>query len=182
MAYVWKKQQVINILTDLENTITPRNADIGINILNWAKEKIILAEKESKRQYYLQKDVTNPRNKPRVVKFGKVYGCNLGKNIGSEQNGKSRPVVILQKDSPNSPTVIVAPLTDAHDVNGNLKTIYPTHVLVKDPNLTKESIIKLEHIRSVSKNRLTEYMTDLNDDEGVIKEIEKKLKDMLCIK
>ena len=49
MAYVSKKQQVINILTDLENTITPRNADIGINILNWAKEKIILAEKESKR-------------------------------------------------------------------------------------------------------------------------------------
>lgn len=182
MAYVSKKQQVLNILTDLENTITARNADIGINILNWAKEKIILAERESKRQYYLQKDATNPRNKPRVVKFGKVYGCNLGKNIGSEQNGKSRPVVILQKDSPNSPTVIVAPLTDAHDANGNLKTIYPTHVLVKDPNLTKESIIKLEHIRSVSKNRLTEYMTDLNDDEGVIKEIEEKLKDMLCIK
>ena len=182
MAYVSKKQQVLNILTDLENTITARNVDIGINILNWAKEKIILAEKESKRQYYLQKDTTNTRNKPRVVKFGKVYGCNLGKNIGSEQNGKSRPVVILQKDSPNSPTVIVAPLTDAHDVNGNLKTIYSTHVLVKDPNLTKESIIKLEHIRSVSKNRLTEYMTDLNDNKGVIKEIEEKLKDMLCIK
>ena len=182
MAYVTKKQQVLNILKDLESTITPRNVDIGINILNWAKEKIILAEKESKRQYYLQKDATNTRNKPRVVKFGKVYGCNLGKNIGSEQNGKSRPVVILQKDSPNSPTVIVAPLTDAHDANGNLKTIYHTHILVKDPNLTKESIIKLEHIRSVSKNRLTEYMTDLNDNKGVIKEIEEKLKDMLCIK
>lgn len=130
----------------------------------------------------MQKDATNTRNKPSVVKFGKVYGCNLGKNIGSEQNGKSRPVVILQKNSPNSPTVIVAPLTDAHDANGNLKTIYLTHILVKDPNLTKESIIKLEHIRSVSKNRLTEYMTDLNDNKGVIKEIEEKLKDMLCIK
>ena len=182
MAYVTKKQQVLNILSDLENTITARNVDIGINILNWAKEKIILAERESKRQYYLQKDNTNPRNKPRIVRFGRVYGCNLGKNIGSEQNGKSRPVVILQKDSPNSPTVIVAPLTDAHDANGNLKTIFPTHVLVKDPNLTKESIIKLEHIRSVSKNRLTEYMTDLNKDEGVMEEVEKKLKDMLTIK
>lgn len=181
MAYVPKKQQVLNILSDLENTITPRNVDIGINILNWAKEKIILAEKESKRQYYLQRDNSNPRNKPRVVKFGKVYGCNLGKNIGSEQNGKSRPVIILQKDSPNSPTVIVAPLTDAYDSNGNLKTIYPTHVLVKDDNLTKESIIKLEHIRSISKNRLTEYMTDLNDNKEVIKEVERKLKDMLSI-
>ena len=104
MAYVSKKQQVINILTDLENTITPRNADIGINILNWAKEKIILAEKESKRQYYLQKDVTNPRNKPRVVKFGKVYGCNLGKNIGSEQNGKADLLLYYRK------TLLILPL------------------------------------------------------------------------
>ena len=179
--YITKKQQVKNILSDLENTITTRNVDIGINILNWAKEKIILAEKES-RQYYLQKDATNLKNKPRIVKFGKVYGCNLGKNIGSEQNGKSRPVVVLQKNTRNSPTVIVAPLTDAHDANGNLKNLYPSHILVKDPNLTKESIIKLEHIRSVSKNRLTEYMTDLNKDDGVIEEIQEKLKDLLCIK
>lgn len=57
MAYVTKKQQVLNILNDLENTITPRNADIGINILNWAKEKIVLAEQEAKRQFYLQKIV-----------------------------------------------------------------------------------------------------------------------------
>lgn len=77
MAYVSKKQQVINILSDLENVITARNADIGINILNWAKEKIILAEKESKRQYFYQKDKTNIKNKPRVVKCGCVYGCNL---------------------------------------------------------------------------------------------------------
>lgn len=182
MAYISKKQQVLNILSDLENTITSRNVDIGINILNWAKEKIILSERESKRQYYLQRDSISSRNKPRVVKFGKVYGCNLGKNIGSEQNGKSRPVIILQKDSPNSPTVIVAPLTDAHDVNGNLKTIYSTHVLVKDTKLTKESIIKLEHIRSVSKNRLTEYMTDLNYNKEVMEEIANKLKNMLCIK
>lgn len=180
--YISKKQQVLNILSDLENTITARNADIGINILNWAKEKIILAEKESNRQYYFQKDKANSRNRPRVVEFGKVYGCNLGKNIGSEQNRKSRPVIILQKKTPNSPTVIVAPLTDAHDANGNLKTLYPTHVLVKDKKLTKESIIKLEHIRSVSKNRLTEYMTDLNEVDGVMEEIEEKLKIMLCIK
>ena len=182
MAYVSKKQQIKNILSDLEDTITARNADIGINILNWAKEKIVLAEKESRRQYFLQKDNTNKRNKPRIVKFGKVYGCNLGKNIGSEQNGKSRPVVILQKDTPNSPTVIVAPLTDAHDSDGNLKKLFPSHVFVKDPNLTKESIIKLEHIRSISKNRLTEYMTDLNKDDGVIEEIQEKLKYILCIK
>ena len=182
MAYVSKKQQVINILSDLENVITARNADIGINILNWAKDKIILAEKESKRQYFYQKDKTNIKNKPRVVKCGCVYGCNLGKNIGSEQNGKSRPVIVLQKNTPNSPTVIVAPLTDAHDSNGNLKKLYPSHVLVNDEKLSKESIIKLEHIRSVSKNRLTEYMTDLTQNKDIITEIQEKLIDLLCIK
>ena len=181
MAYISKKQQVLNILADLQATITSRNVDIGINILNWAKEKIILAEKENKRQYYLQKFPTDARNKPRVVKYGRVYGCNLGKNVGSEQNGKSRPVIVLQKDSPNSPTVIVAPLTDAHDANGNLKTIYPTHVLVQDPNLTKQSIIKLEHMRSISKNRLTEYMTDLSKNNNIMQDIEKKLKSMLRV-
>ena len=70
MAYISKKQQIKNILSDLEDTITTRNVDIGINILNWAKEKILLAEKESRRQYFLQKDSTNFKNKPRVVKFG----------------------------------------------------------------------------------------------------------------
>lgn len=181
MPYVSKKQQVLNILADLEKTITPKNADIGINILNWAKEKIVLAENESNRQFYLQRNKADTRNKPRIVKYGCVYGCNLGKNIGSEQNGKSRPVIVLQKNNPNSPTVIVAPLTDAHDEHGNYKTIYPTHVLVKDPNLTKESIIKLEHIRSVSKNRLTTYMTDLKSNTSVMNEINSKIKSMLCI-
>lgn len=41
MAYISKKQQIKNILSDLEDTITTRNVDIGINILNWAKEKIL---------------------------------------------------------------------------------------------------------------------------------------------
>lgn len=94
----------------------------------------------------------------------------------------SRPVVILQKNSPNSPTVIVAPLTGAYDSNGNLKTIYPSHVLVRDSNLSRESIIKLEHIRSVSKNRLTEFMTDLNKIDELIEDIHQKLSDLLCIK
>ena len=176
MAYVSKKQQVINILTDLENTITPRNADIGINILNWAKEKIILAEKESKRQYYLQKDVTNPRNKPRVVKFGKVYGCNLGKNIGSEQNGKSRPVIIAQDTSNcmKSPTVLIMPLTAAFDKNGNKKRKLDTQIEFSHPKMSKLSYIKVEHARCISKARLTEKMCDLDPD--TIKDIKEKVK------
>ena len=90
--YITKKQQVKNILSDLENTITTRNVDIGINILNWAKEKIILAEKESRRQYYLQKDATNLKNKPRIVKFGKVYGCRSEeRRVGKECRSRWSP-------------------------------------------------------------------------------------------
>jgi mRNA interferase MazF len=49
---------------------------------------------------------------PDVVKKGYIFFCELGFNIGSEQNHK-RPVVVLQNDKGNSssPTTIVAPIT-----------------------------------------------------------------------
>lgn len=182
MAYVSKEEQVKNLLIDLKQIINSRNADIAINILKWTKEKILLDENEKNRQYYHSRN--RKSNNPRIVKRGYIYGANLGKNIGSEQNGHSRPVVIIQetKDNANSPTIIVAPLTDAHDKNGNLKRLLPSHVLINNPQLSKESIIKLEHCRCISKNRLTEFMCNLNKDRNSINEINKKLNYVFCIK
>lgn len=40
--YITKKQQVLNLLNDIEATITSRNADIAIPILKWTQEKIRL--------------------------------------------------------------------------------------------------------------------------------------------
>lgn len=182
MGYVSKEEQVKTLLSDLKQTINAKNADIAINILKWTREKILLDENEKSRQYY---HLRNKKiNKPRVVKRGYVYGANLGKNIGSEQNGHSRPVVVIQEtaDNVNSPTIIIAPLTDAHDKSGNMKRLLPSHILINDPKLSKESIIKLEHCRCISKNRLTEFMCNLNKDKKVTNEINEKLKFVFCIK
>ena len=179
MAYISKKEQVKNILTELETkTVSAQNVDISINLLNWTKEKIGLSKQESDRNYFSKKFPKNPKNKPRNVQYGHIYGCNLGQNIGSEQNGKSRPVIVLQQNTPNSPTVIVAPLTGACHEDGSRKKLYPYHVLIKDANLTKESIIKLEHLRSISKNRLNEEMTDLTLNKEAMNEIKELDKDL----
>jgi len=182
MAYISKEEQVKNLLNDLKKSISAKNADIAINILKWTKEKITLDENEKDRQYHYSTNKNS--NNPRVVIRGYVYGANLGKNIGSEQNGHSRPVVIIQetKDNFNSPTIVVAPLTDAHDKNGNIKRLLPSHILINDHKLSKESIIKLEHCRCISKSRLTEFMCNLNDDKNIKKEINEKLKYVFCIK
>lgn len=49
-----------------------------------------------------------------MIYRGEVYWCYLGENIGNEES-KKRPVVIIQnqKGNDNSPTTIVAPITNA---------------------------------------------------------------------
>ena len=83
---------------------------------------------------------------------GDVWLANLDPVIGSEQ-GKTRPVVIVQNDVANeySPVVIVAAVTTATG-----STQYPTEVLVATPEggLKKDSIILLNQIRTVGKRRL----------------------------
>jgi mRNA-degrading endonuclease toxin of MazEF toxin-antitoxin module len=184
VPYVSKKQQVTNLLNDIQSTITSHNVDIGISILKWTKEKIQLDTQEAIRKQRQQSDFKH--NIPRVVHFGEIYGANLGRNIGSEQNGHSRPVLILQDlhYADSCPTIIIAPLTDAFDKNGNRKKISSTHVLIDHPKLTKKSILKLEHIRCISKNRLTDYMgniKEMTNSSDVLNEIDRKLKFIFCI-
>lgn len=44
--YITKKQQVQNLLKEIENVITSVNADIAIPILQWTKEKILMDTSE----------------------------------------------------------------------------------------------------------------------------------------
>jgi mRNA interferase MazF len=87
-------------------------------------------------------------------KRGDIWLANLDPVIGSEQ-GKTRPVVIIQNDIANeySPVVIVAAITTAAD----LKT-YPAEVRVAAPEggLRKDSVILLNQIRTIDKRRLIE--------------------------
>ena len=48
--YVTKKQQVKNLLNEIEKVITSVNADIAIPILQWTKEKILMDSSEKYRQ------------------------------------------------------------------------------------------------------------------------------------
>ncbi len=95
------------------------------------------------------------------VKRGYIFYADLSPVVGSEQGGV-RPVLIIQNNVGNkySPTVIVAAITSQID-----KAKLPTHVEVnaKEYGLEKNSVILLEQIRTIDKQRLQEKMTDLDD-------------------
>ena len=91
---------------------------------------------------------------------GDMYYADLGRGIGSEQEGY-RPVVIIQNNVGNkhSPTVIIAPITS----RVHTKAKIPTHTLIKDfDGLDKNSIILFEQIRTIDKQRLREYLGTLD--------------------
>ena len=91
---------------------------------------------------------------------GDLYYADLGKGIGSEQEGY-RPVVIIQNNTGNkySPTVIVAPVTTNHEAKAKL----PTHCYIgAESGLGTLSVILLEQLRTIDKKRLGNYIGRLN--------------------
>ena len=98
----------------------------------------------------------------RKIKRGDIYYANLNPVIGSEQGGR-RPVLIISNDVGNkhSPTVIVAPITSRI----NTKAKLPTHTLINNfEGLDKNSIILLEQVRTIDKQRLEQYLGMIPDD------------------
>lgn len=160
--HISKQQQVKNLLKDLESTINRNNVDLALPILEWTKEKIELSFREKTRAAKYNQ-TKKAQGKPRHVKRGGVYYANLGKNVGSEQNGY-RPVLVVQEKKGNatSPTVIIIPLTDAYDKNGIAKRVLDTHLVVSNPKLSKTSMVKAEYARSISKNRLRDFVCQLD--------------------
>lgn len=96
------------------------------------------------------------------VKRGDIYFADLSPVVGSEQGG-FRPVLIVQNDIGNrfSPTVIVAAITAQIQ-----KAKLPTHVEIdaKTYGLDRDSVILLEQIRTIDKQRLTDKITHLDDE------------------
>ena len=91
---------------------------------------------------------------------GELYYADLGKGVGSEQEG-CRPVVIVQNNMGNkySPTVIVAPVTTNHEAKAKL----PTHCYIgAESGLDTSSVILLEQLRTIDKKRLGHYVGRLN--------------------
>ena len=96
------------------------------------------------------------------VKRGDVFFADLSPVVGSEQGG-TRPVLILQNDIGNrfSPTVIVAAITAQIQ-----KAKLPTHVEINAEKygFERDSVILLEQLRTIDKSRLTDKITQLDDE------------------
>ena len=90
-----------------------------------------------------------------TIRRGDIFYADLSPVIGSEQGGL-RPVLIVQNDVGNrySPTVIAAAITSKMG-----KAKMPTHIDVSAPDvgLAKDSVILLEQIRTLDKQRLLVY-------------------------
>ena len=96
-----------------------------------------------------------------TVHRGDIYYADLSPVVGSEQGG-IRPVLIVQNDVGNrfSPTVIAAAITSQKG-----KTDLPTHIRLQavGSGLAKDSIVLLEQIRTLDKQRLRERMGQLDE-------------------
>ena len=95
-----------------------------------------------------------------VVSRGELYYADLSPVVGSEQGGL-RPVLIIQNNIGNkySPTVIIAAVTSQIS-----KAKLPTHIALKKEkyNLSKDSVVLLEQLRTLDKLRLKDKIGSLD--------------------
>ena len=100
-----------------------------------------------------------------VYQRGDMIVVDLGYDgVGNEKNGR-RPCVVLSSNSmgQNSNNVIIAPMTNANNKkdNSNHINLLPTHVFMSSKyyrSLDTDSVLQLEDIRSISKQRIVKYV------------------------
>ena len=107
-----------------------------------------------------------------MVRRGDIYYADLSPVVGSEQGG-IRPVLVIQNNIGNrhSPTIICAAITSKMN-----KAKLPTHIEIstRDYNIVKNSVILLEQIRTIDKQRLREQVCHL--DQELMKKVNEALK------
>ena len=110
------------------------------------------------------------------IKRGDIFYADLRPVVGSEQGGV-RPVLIVQNDTGNrhSPTVIIAAITS------RMKHKLPTHVEIdsKRYDMIKDSVILLEQVRTIDKQRLREKVCHLDDE--IMSNVNRALKVSLAL-
>lgn len=106
------------------------------------------------------------------IKRGDIFYADLSPVVGSEQGG-IRPVIIIQNDVGNrhSPTVICAAITSKMN-----KAKLPTHIEIDASKyqLVKNSVILLEQIRTIDKQRLKDYICHV--DKQLMSQVEEALR------
>ena len=105
------------------------------------------------------------------IKRGEIYYVNLEPVVGSEQGG-TRPVLIIQNNAGNkysSTTIIAAAITSK-----SAKSPLTTHIDLKNfAGLAKDSLLLLEQMRTIDKNRIRGYIGYL--DESTMEKVNKAL-------
>lgn len=106
-----------------------------------------------------------------TIRRGDVFYADLRPVVGSEQGG-IRPVLIIQNDVGNrhSPTVICAAITSKMN-----KAKLPTHVELEAGkyDLMKDSVVLLEQLRTIDKQRLKDRVCRLDSD--ILKKVDRAL-------
>ena len=96
------------------------------------------------------------------MRRGDIYYADLRPVVGSEQGG-IRPVLIVQNDVGNrhSPTIICAAITSKMN-----KAKLPTHIELSAGryDMVKDSVILLEQLRTIDKQRLKDKVCHLDED------------------
>lgn len=107
---------------------------------------------------------------------GEIYYADLSPVVGSEQGGY-RPVLVLQNNKGNkfSTTIIVAPISSKMTKNP-----LPTHVVVEKECLEKKSVVLLEQIRTIDKQRVREKVGEV--DKELMMQVDQAIKTSLDIK
>ncbi len=102
---------------------------------------------------------------PRSVSFprrGEIYLVSFDPTLGAEIK-KTRPALVLQNDIANrvSPITVVAAITSQFD-----KLLYPTEILIRarEGGLTADSVVLLNQIRSIDKQRLVRRLGKLTTE------------------
>ena len=106
-----------------------------------------------------------------IIRRGDIYYADLRPVVGSEQGGV-RPVLIIQNDIGNkhSHTVICAAITSKMN-----KAKLPTHVELntKRCDMIRDSVILLEQLRTIDKQRLKERICHIDDE--LLKDVDRAL-------
>ena len=113
----------------------------------------------------------DPQSDQQPVRRGDIYYADLSPVVGSEQGGV-RPVLIVQNNVGNkhSPTVIAAAITSQIG-----KARLPTHIELsaRTYGLSRDSVVLLEQVRTIDKQRLKERMGRL--DEPLMQQVDSAL-------
>lgn len=113
-----------------------------------------------------------------MIHRGDIFYANLNPVLGSEQGGL-RPVLIIQNDIGNtySPTTIIAAITSKIK-----RAKIPTHIEISADryHLEKDSVILLEQVRTIDKQRLKERVSHL--DPGIMEQVDSAIAISLGLK